>query len=441
MILKQYSKDTKGNVASMFAISLLVLIAAIGSAIDYARLVTTNSKLQSLTDSLTLAAAIGLQHDQYDETGLDEFARIYLAQNNESELQAAWEMEGGELNFTLQTTQEMIFMGIFNQSEKIVGATSSVPVLKAKNFNVALVLDSTLSMTGTRMLSLKRAANEMIDVIRTTDSDDTYVSVVPFSEMIKIPTSYGDASWFNKPADRTQNLQVIDPDLSIGCRTEWMGESRRQVCDHTVYRTDTLNLTWNGCMISRNFGYHKVPEFSAQRLQGVTRNNYCSDDRNMMLPMTNNMDTVAETVDAMVPHSETYIPGGLIWGWRTLQPEAPLTEISQAPSNNEKVMIVMTDGANSNSLGNPVPWSDGLFHDEKDVVAANTLTSELCEGIKNDDVEIYTIALEVNDAATVTMMQNCATSAAHFYDVSNASGLSEVFESISTELADIRLSK
>ena len=159
-----------------------------------------------------------------------------------------------------------------------------------------------------------------------------------------------------------------------------------------------------------------------------------------MLPMTNNMDTVAETVDAMVPHSETYIPGGLIWGWRTLQPEAPLTEIAQAPSDNQKVMIVMTDGANSNSLGNPVPWSEGLFHDESDVVAANTLTSELCEDIKNDDIEIYTIALEVIDAATVIMMQNCATSAAHFYDVSNASGLSEVFESISTELADIRLS-
>jgi len=419
MTFKHYTKDTKGNVSTMLGISLLVFIAAIGCAIDYARLISTNSKLQSLTDSLTLAAAIGLENEQHDETGLDEFARIFLAANDASDHQAKWKMEGDELNFTLRTTQEMIFMGVFNQNEKTVGATASVPVFKAKNFNVALVLDTTLSMTGTRMWSLKRAANEMIDVIRKVDSDDTYVSVVPFSEMVKIPTSYGDASWFNKPADRTVNLNVIDPNLSTGCRIEWTGETRMEVCDHTVYRTDTLNLTWNGCMISRNFGYHNVPEFSAQRLQGVTRNNYCSDDRNMMLPMTNNMD---------------------IWGWRTLQPEAPLTEISQAPSDSQKVMIMMTDGANSNSLGNPVPWSEGLFHDESDVVAANTLTSELCEGIKNDDVEIYTIALEVDDAATVIMMQNCATSAAHFYDVSNASGLSEVFETISTELADIRLS-
>ena len=196
MIFKKYAKDTKGNVATMFGISLLVFIAAIGCAIDYARLISTNSKLQSLSDSLTLAAAIGWQDGQHDETGLDEFARIYLAANDASDLQAAWEMEGGELNFTLQTTHEMIFMGIFKQNEKIVGATSSVPVFKAKNFNVALVLDSTLSMTGTRMTSLQRAANEMIDVIRKSDSDDTYVSVVPFSEMVKIPTSYGNASWF-----------------------------------------------------------------------------------------------------------------------------------------------------------------------------------------------------------------------------------------------------
>ena len=440
MIFNQYSKDTKGNVALMFAISLLVFIGVIGSAIDYARLVSTHSKVQNLADSLTLAAAIGLQHEQYDETGLDEFAGIYLAQSDAGDLQPEWNMEGGEINFTLKTTQDMIFMGIFNQSEKIVEATATVPVFKAKNFNVALVLDTTLSMTGTRMLSLKRAANEMIDVIRKSDSDDTYVSVVPFSEMVKIPTSYGNASWFNKPADKTVNQNLIDLNISIGCRIETTGEKRQRVCDHTVLNTVTLNVTWNGCMISRNFGYHNVPEFSAERLQGVTRTGYCSDDRNMMSPMTNNMDTVAATVDAMVPHSETYIPGGLIWGWRTLQPEAPLTEIAQAPSNSQKVMIMMTDGANSNSLGNPVPWSEGLFHDESDVDAANTLTSELCEDIKNDDVEIYTIALEVNDAATVTMMQNCATSVSHFYDVNNASGLSKVFEDISTELADIRLS-
>ena len=132
MILKQYSQDTKGNVASMFAISLLVLIAAIGSAIDYARLVSTHSKVQNLADSLTLAAAIGLQHEQYDETGLDEFAGIYLAQSDAGDLQPEWNMEGGEINFTLKTTQDMIFMGIFNQSEKIVEATATVPVFKAK---------------------------------------------------------------------------------------------------------------------------------------------------------------------------------------------------------------------------------------------------------------------------------------------------------------------
>ena len=50
MTFKQYSNDTKGNVATMFGISLLVFIAAIGSAIDYARLISTNSKLQSLSD-------------------------------------------------------------------------------------------------------------------------------------------------------------------------------------------------------------------------------------------------------------------------------------------------------------------------------------------------------------------------------------------------------
>ena len=100
----------------------------------------------------------------------------------------------------------------------------------------------------------------------------------------------------------------------------------------------------------------------------------------------------------------------------------------------------MTDGANEVSLGQSVPWSNGIFHDGNDINAAEVLTAELCQRIKSEDILIYTIALEVNDADTTSLMRNCATSQAHFYDLSDDSALSNAFKSIGYEVDDIRLS-
>ena len=144
--------------------------------------------------------------------------------------------------------------------------------------------------------------------------------------------------------------------------------------------------------------------------------------------MTNNADDIKDAVREMVPHGTTYIPAGLIWGWRTLQDAQPLTHIQQAPENSEKIMVLMTDGANEVSLGESVPWSNGIFHTGEDIDAADALTPELCQRMKSEDIIIYTIALEVDDADTATLMRNCATSQAHFYDLSDESALSNAFK-------------
>ena len=441
MIFKKYRADINGNVAIMFSVSLLAFVAIIGAAIDFSKLVSTKSKLQNLSDALTLAAVVGLQNGELEEAGLDDFATIFL-EHNGVDYKTLWSRNGDELNLTLSTEHDLILMGAFGHEDKNISVSTSVPVFETNNFNLALVLDTTLTMQGTRITSLRRAANEMIDVIRDTGTNDTYVSVVPFTKLVKIPVAYEDETWFNRPDDRTVDLDVLDEDQSINCRTEFTStEFRERVCDVSVFTVVPTPLEWTGCMISRESGLHTVPDFEGQLLQGLTRNNYCSRDQNTMTPMTNNMDTISAAIDDMIPHGQTYIPAGLIWGWRTLRPQAPLIEVAQAPPQNKKVMIVMTDGANSRSLSPPASSSDGLRHDETaNNAAADLLTSELCESIKDDDIEIFTIALEITDVDTITRMETCASSPGHFYDVSNSSSLSAVFESITTELEDIRLS-
>ena len=440
MVFTSFKRDIAGNVGMMFALCLLAILAAVGVALDFTLLSKKDAKLQGLTDSIVLAAAVSIKNQESNVSDLDEIARSYLAQAGFSDVQAIWEINASELGLTLQTTHPMVLMGIFGDKEKPLRTVAKVSVNERKDVTVALVLDATLSMQGTKITSLRNAANELIDIVTDTGSNDTYMSVVPFTDIVKIPVSLGDEIWFEKPDDKEASFQVINQDLSENCRVETIGESRKRVCDVTVYTDVNEIIPWHGCTISRDFGFHDEPEYKTQRLQGFARQGYCADDRNTIAPMTKNVTDIKDAVRDMVPHGTTYIPAGLIWGWRTLQEAQPLTQVQHASPGSQKVMVLMTDGANEVSLGESVPWSNGIFHDGDDIDAADMLTAELCQRIKSEDIIIYTVALEVNDVDTISLMRNCATSPTHFYDLSNSAALSNAFNNIGIEVNDIRLS-
>ena len=102
----------------------------------------------------------------------------------------------------------------------------------------------------------------------------------------------------------------------------------------------------------------------------------------------------------------------------------------------------MTDGANTQSIADqPNQFGfNGLYHWQNDVEDANTVTSTLCENIKNENILIYSIAFDVTDAHTNNLLRNCANKPSQFYSAANASELSLAFQNIGEELAAVRLS-
>ena len=57
---------------------------------------------------------------------------------------------------------------------------------------------------------------------------------------------------------------------------------------------------------------------------------------------------VKAAIDAMVDVGATNVPEGMAWGWRTLSSTAPFTEgRPETQKGNDKVLIVLTDGANT----------------------------------------------------------------------------------------------
>ena len=131
----------------------------------------------------------------------------------------------------------------------------------------------------------------------------------------------------------------------------------------------------------------------------------------------------------------------------------------------DKAVILLTDGQNQwydwpgglpgNPNGGTYPGADytayGRINEERlgagintngeAKTEINTRMANLCEAMKAQGILIFTILFQVNDTATETLYQNCATSSDHFFDADSNGELTSIFQTIGTELANLRLSE
>ena len=68
------------------------------------------------------------------------------------------------------------------------------------------------------------------------------------------------------------------------------------------------------------------------------------------------MQAIKAAIDRMAPNGNTNVPEGIAWGWRTVSSSEPFTEgRPDGEKGNDKVVIVLTDGANTYSVPNNDP--------------------------------------------------------------------------------------
>ena len=65
---------------------------------------------------------------------------------------------------------------------------------------------------------------------------------------------------------------------------------------------------------------------------------------------------------------------------------------------------------------------------------ADDKTKRVCDFVKSQNVEIYTIAFEITDTDTKDLIMECASSPDHYYDAANAQQLLNAFKAIAGAL-------
>lgn len=181
-------------------------------------------------------------------------------------------------------------------------------------------------------------------------------------------------------------------------------------------------------------------------------NKACPDP---LLPLTDTKSSVVNRIDSMSHWhgSGTNTAEGVAWGMRVLSPAPPFTEGSSDPSV-KKVMVVMTDGVNNlnPSLDGTIgsEWSSysylydyriepATYAGFRDHINARMLRA--CELAKAQNIEVYTVLFNVNDATTMNLLKQCASKPPYAYNASTTTELVDAFQSIGKSLSDLRLSK
>jgi hypothetical protein len=148
-----------------------------------------------------------------------------------------------------------------------------------------------------------------------------------------------------------------------------------------------------------------------------------------LLPLTalpTNHGSLVSKVESMNPVGTTNVTIGLTWAWHALTPNLPLTEGSAPDPKIDKVIILLTDGENTENR-----WTTSSTQ-------IDARTKKVCDNVKAAGIKLYTIRVIEGNAS---LLQQCASKPDMYFDVQNASQLDSVFNKIAKNLANLRIAK
>ena len=193
---------------------------------------------------------------------------------------------------------------------------------------------------------------------------------------------------------------------------------------------------WTGCVGSRNPPNHvNDGNYAGAKIPGLLQTTCGSP----LLNWTPDLASVRTMINGLTTKGPTYLPAGLIWGWRMLSTQIPFAgRTSTAGKPVKRYMIFVTDGQNTRSASFPK-------HDWFGVSDANDATGKVCQNMSQDkdtNARLYTIAFEVTDPTVKTLLQKCSSdNGGEFFDAANANQLNSALKNIGGQISQLRLTK
>ena len=194
---RRLRRDERGAIAVQFAFLAIPLSVLVFALVDLGRVSLQRRQMQDALDAATLMAArsTAVTDAELEAVGDPAFVAEVAGLNMGLTASSANFKNAADNHVvgTATATLKPIIANLWKTGDFNVVATSDV-VRASKNIEVAVVLDITGSMSGSRITDLKTASTDLVDIIVKDVQAPFYskVAIVPYSVAVNVG-SYADA--------------------------------------------------------------------------------------------------------------------------------------------------------------------------------------------------------------------------------------------------------
>ncbi len=407
-----FATDERGTVAVLFGLMFTVLTFSAGMAIDYGRVVHTQTKFSAAVDAATLAAGRALLSGG-TEAEAEAIAIKFLEENVDAgALHATYatpvvdvDVATGGVTVSVSPVVQMTLTSILGFDTITVPVTASTK-FDQQDIELGMQLDLTGSMCQpcSKIDALKEATANLIEILMPDAGTQNKVRIglAPYSAGINVG-DYAEA--------------VID------------GYNGGNTCayDRKGASADT------DAMPEQNHYFQGKAQIAGA--------GQCPTAK--VVPLSNDKAALKTAVSNFTTGGTTAGQIGTNWAWNLISPKWndiwPLESkpVAYKDGKTLKAVILMTDGEYNTFEGKCD--NSGCTPYGSRGKKSNDHAKDLCANMKAEGVVVYTVGFQINHPAAIDTLSTCATSADHYFVADDAAALTEAFVAIAQQLNNLRL--
>ncbi|MBV6658695.1 MAG: hypothetical protein KI785_13095 [Devosiaceae bacterium] len=418
-----FRRDQSGAVAIIMALAAVPVIGLAGASLDYSRVSDVRTTYQDAADAAVLAAAtsVGRSLTDRQDVARDVFRSMMPTHGHAVDQINLFEHELG-YHVHASGTVDLTLMSVLGITEADI-AVNSVAAAASAPLEISFVIDATRSMlSGSRWRTAYDSLDNMLQELDAAadDEGELFVTVGPMGDVVNIGN--GRDGWVSG-LEGSPGENLLTADEWNGCvmaREEPTGQSPYRLTDANPAEVPFLILDHR-----YEHGEHDQRWFS------------CGET---IIGPSQDVAAVIRDVGQISAAGTGRFDQGLAWGWRTVSAnwngEWGIPGYPDNADERRKVVVFISDGNST--------MEDYLFDGHSEWGWNNGGTEmfgnlvETCTQIKAQGIQLYMLFVEGNPHAE-SFMRECATSPAHFFDVTTNDAMVEAFGAMGSSLSEVRL--